>query len=54
MHNPWWVVTTMDGEADPVPMLPTDKWCPLSQFTGIGPAGENVHLIHPIDETKVF
>lgn len=26
MHAPWWVVKTMEGEADPVDMRDTDEW----------------------------
>ena len=32
MHDPWWVVRTMEGEAPPVPMRPDDEWWPLAQF----------------------
>jgi len=32
MHEPWWVVKTMEGEADPVGMLPDDEWWPLDKF----------------------
>lgn len=26
MHAPWWVVKTMEGEAEPVDIRPTDEW----------------------------
>ncbi len=29
MHEPWWVVKTMEGEAPPVPMKDEDEWCHL-------------------------
>lgn len=29
MHNPWWVVKTLEGEAPPVAILDTDEWMPL-------------------------
>lgn len=31
MHAPWWVIRTMQGEAEPVRIEPTDEWMP-SQF----------------------
>lgn len=31
MHNPWWVVLTMDGEVAPVAIEKTDKWIPLGE-----------------------
>lgn len=33
MHSPWWVVLTMTGEAEPVPMKENDVWTPLEEFT---------------------
>ena len=29
MHAPWWIVHTMDEEAEPLNMLDTDLWCEL-------------------------
>lgn len=31
MHVPWWVVTTLDGEAPPVPMEDADEWQPVPE-----------------------
>lgn len=31
MHEPWWVVKTLDGEAPPEPILPDDEWMPLPE-----------------------
>jgi hypothetical protein len=30
MHHPWWVVKTLEGEAEPVRMADTDEWSPIS------------------------
>lgn len=32
MHNPWWVVTTMEGEAAPTYMDDTDEWEVLEKY----------------------
>lgn len=29
LHVPWWVVCTMESEAEPVPMQDTDEWWTL-------------------------
>jgi hypothetical protein len=34
LHQPWWVVKTMDGEADPVSMNDEDEWALLSDILG--------------------
>lgn len=42
MHQPWWVVKTLVGEADPVSMLDSDQWLPLLDVSGVLPLeGEN-------------
>lgn len=32
LHDPWWVVRTMDGEAPPVSMRQDDEWWTLAEF----------------------
>ena len=32
MHNPWWVVQTMEREVDPVKIEPEDSWLRLVDF----------------------
>ena len=32
LHDPWWVVQTMEGEAPPVSMRPDDEWWTLDEF----------------------
>lgn len=32
MHSPWWVVLTMAGEAEPVPMREGDEWLPIARI----------------------
>lgn len=31
VHDPWWVVKTLTGEAEPVVMLPDDEWQPVTR-----------------------
>lgn len=39
MHSPWWVVRTMEGEAPPVSIMPSDEWELISEAEGRGANG---------------
>ena len=30
LHEPWWIVKTMEGEVPPIPIQSDDEWWPIS------------------------